>query len=129
MSDVENTMMLEPSRDEPDDYVRISAHPRAQRAVARSKAMGGLIGFLIGLWLADRAGLPAWDAGVRALVGGIAGYVLMWLASVQIWRQIVIGEYRAAEKRRAESRELRRRELEQRAQARAEAAAAAREGA
>ena len=127
MSDIENTMIVDPARGEPDDYVRIAAHPRARRAVARSKALGGLIGFLIGLWLADRAGLPAWDAGVRALAGGIAGYVLLWLASVQIWRQLIIGEYRAAERRRAEARERRRQELEARAQARAEAAAATRQ--
>ena len=128
MRDVENTMMIDPARGEPDDYVRISAHPRARRAVARSKALGGLIGFLIGLWLADRAGLPAWDAGVRALAGGIAGYVLLWLASVQIWRQLVIGEYRMAERRRAEARQRRIEELEARAQARAEAREAARQG-
>lgn len=114
MRDVENTMMLPADdRGEPDDHVRISAHPRARRAVARSKALGGLIGFLIGLWLADRAGLPAWDAGVRALAGGIAGYVIVWLAAVQIWRQIVIAEYRAAEQRRAEARRERSERLAQ----------------
>ncbi len=129
MSD--DTMMLsgDAGRGDPDDYVRISAHPRAQRAVARSKAFGGLIGFLIGLWLADRAGLPAWDAGVRALAGGIAGYVVMWLAAVQIWRQIIIGEYRAAEKRRAEHRQALREQAEARAAARAEAREAAQQGA
>ena len=109
-------------RGEPDDYVRISAHPRAQRAVTRSKALGGVIGFVIGLWLADRAGLPAWDAGVRALAGGIAGYVLLWIASVQIWRQIIVGEYRAARKQRAEALERRRQEVQAMAEARAEAA-------
>ena len=120
--DFGNTMLLRGERGDPDDYVRLSAHPRAQRAVARAKALGGLIGFLIGLWLADRAGLPAWDAGVRALAGGIAGYVLLWVASVQICRQLVLAEYRAAETRRAEVRERRRQELEARAAARAEAA-------
>jgi len=119
----ENTMMLSAGdRGEPDDYVRISAHPRARRAVARSKAFGGLVGFLIGLWLGDRAGLPAWDAGVRALAGGIAGYVILWVASVQIWSQIIVGEYRAAAKRRAEYNRRLREEAEARRQARAEAA-------
>ena len=88
------------ARGEPDDYVRLSAHPRAQRSIARAKAFGGLVGFLIGLWLGSRAGLPAWDTGVRALAGGIAGYVLVWVAAVQVWRQLVLAEYRRAEKRR-----------------------------
>ena len=70
MADVENTMMLsgaDAGRGEPDDYVRISAHPRARRAVARSKALGGLIGFLIGL---GSAGINlAWVGAL--LVGGV----------------------------------------------------------
>jgi hypothetical protein len=123
MSDSQNTMIL--NRGEPDDYVRLSAHPRAQRAIARWKAFGGLIGFVIGLWLGSRAGLPAWDTGVRALGGGIAGYVTVWIAAVQIWRQVALAEYRMAEKRRSEQRavyrdaleELKRVKAEQRAEA------------
>lgn len=86
---------------EPDDYVRLSAHPRAQRSIGRTKALGGLIGFLLGFWLASKAGLPSWDVGVRALAGGIAGYVLLWLFAVTFWRQYAMAEYRAAAKRRA----------------------------
>jgi hypothetical protein len=86
----------------PDDYVRLSAHPRAQRSIARAKSLGGLTGFLIGLYLASKAGLPAWDTGLRALVGGVTGYVLIWLAAVQLWRQIALAEYRAANKLRVQ---------------------------
>lgn len=129
MSDAEDTTAVDPVRDEPDDYVRIPAHPRAQRAVARSKAIGGVVGFVIGLWLADRAGLPPWDAGVRALAGGIAAYVLVWIAAVQIWRQLILAEYRAVEKRREEARQRHREEVEAMARERAEAARAAREAA
>ena len=86
----------------PDDYVRLSAHPRAQRSIARAKSFGGLIGFLTGLYLASKAGLPAWDTGLRALVGGVTGYVLIWLAAVQLWRQIALAEYRAAHKLRVQ---------------------------
>jgi hypothetical protein len=87
-------------RENPDEYVRLSAHPRAQRSIARAKSLGGLIGFLLGLCLASKAGLPAWDSGLRALVGGVTGYVLIWLAAVQLWRQIAMAEYRAADKLR-----------------------------
>jgi hypothetical protein len=123
MSDIDKTAVL--SRGEPDDYVRLSAHPRAQRAIARSKALGGLIGFLIGLWLGSRAGLPAWDTGVRALGGGIAGYVIIWIAAVQIWRQVAIAEYRHAAKRRSEQRAIERAALAEIRRQRAERAEAA----
>lgn len=126
MSDRQNTAIL--GRGDPDEYVSLAAHPRAQRSIARSKALGGVIGFVIGLWLGSRAGLPAWDAGVRALAGGIAGYVLVWVAALQIWRQIVVGEYRAAEVRRAASRQYNRDLVVELARQRAEAAKAARQG-
>lgn len=113
---------------EPDDYVTLSKHPRAQRAIARSKALGGVIGFLVGFWLGARAGLPAWDTGVRALAGGIAAYVIVWLAAVQIWRQLAVAEYRAAERRRAEQRAVYRDAVKEFARVKAEEAEARRVG-
>ena len=99
MSAADNTTVMN-GKPEPDDYVRLSAHPRAQRSIARTKALGGLIGFVIGFWIASKAGLPAWDVGVRSLAGGIAGYVLLWLAAVTFWRQYALAEYRAVQRRR-----------------------------
>jgi hypothetical protein len=124
MSSADDTKII--SKGEPDDYVRLSAHPRAQRGIARSKAIGGLVGFLIGFWLGSRAGLPAWDTGVRALAGGIAGYVIIWVAAVQIWSQVAIAEYRHAEKRRSEQRAIERAALAEIRRQRAEAAEAQR---
>ena len=118
MSDVQNTQALD--RDEPDDYVRLDAHPRAQRSIARAKAIGGIVGFLVGLWLGWRAGLPAWDTGVRALAGGIAGWLLVWVAALQIWRQLVIAEYRAAEAKREQARKTRQMYVEELAKQRRE---------
>jgi hypothetical protein len=111
----------------PDDYVRLSAHPRAQRSIGRAKSLGGLAGFLIGLYLASKAGLPAWDTGLRALVGGVTGYVLIWLAAVQLWRQIALAEYRAAEKVRRQRIIEHNARVKQLREERAEAMAAARE--
>jgi hypothetical protein len=111
----------------PDDYVRLSAHPRATRSIARAKSLGGLIGFLIGLYLASKAGLPAWDTGLRALVGGVTGYVLIWLAAVQLWRQIVLAEYRAAAKVRRQRVAEYNARMNQLREERAEAMKAARE--
>jgi hypothetical protein len=113
----------------PDDYVRLSAHPRAQRSIARAKSFGGLIGFLIGLYLASKAGLPAWDTGLRALVGGVTGYVLIWVAAVQLWRQIALAEYRAAYKLRMQRIAEHNEHVRQLHAERAEAVKAAREDA
>jgi hypothetical protein len=102
MSAADNTrVMNRAERSAPDDYVRLSAHPRAKRSIARTKAIGGLAGFVIGFWLASKAGLPSWDVGARALAGGIGGYVLLWLFAVTFWRQYALAEFRAAEVRRA----------------------------
>jgi hypothetical protein len=126
MSDSDNTQILD--RGTPDEYVRLDAHPRAQRSIARAKAIGGVIGFVIGLWLGSRAGLPAWDTGVRALAGGIAGWLIVWVAAVQIWKQLILAEYRLAETRRAQARETRQMYLDEIAKQRREQREAARQG-
>src|SRR5688572_3705949 len=108
--------------EQPDDWVRLSDHPRAKASINRAKAFGGLIGFILGFWLAQSGGLPAFDTGVRALVGGISGYVLVWLAAVQIWRQLAIAEFKAAEKKRAAVRKALRERNEEKARERREAA-------
>jgi uncharacterized membrane protein len=118
MSDFDSTQMID--RGEPDDYVRLAAHPRAQRAIGRAKAIGGVIGFVIGLWLASRAGLPSWDTGVRALAGGIAGWLIVWVAAVQIWKQLIIAEFRAAEQAREQARQTRQLYVEELAKQRRE---------
>lgn len=124
MSEIDNTRILD--KGEPDDYVRLDAHPRAQRSIARAKAIGGVVGFVIGLWLGSRAGLPAWDTGVRALAGGIAGWLLVWVAAVQIWKQLIVGEYRAAAARREQARRTRQMYVDEIAKQRREQAEAAR---
>jgi hypothetical protein len=125
MSEIDNTRVLD--RGDPDDYVRLDAHPRARRSIARAKAFGGVAGFVIGLWLGSRAGLPAWDTGVRALAGGVAGWLLVWVAAVQIWKQLIIGEYRAAEAKRAQALKTRQMYVEELAKQRREQAEAARQ--
>jgi hypothetical protein len=73
----------------------VAAHPRAGAQVARAKAWGGLGGFLLVALLSWRAGVPTADLLLRAIVGGIAGYVLAWAAAVVVWRHLVIAELRA----------------------------------
>ena len=41
-----------------------------------------------------RAGLPAVDAMVRGIAGGIVGYIVLWAVAVAVARQLVIAEVR-----------------------------------
>jgi hypothetical protein len=79
--------------------ISVSAHPRAAYSIRRTKGYGGLLGLLLVGWLSYRAGALPIDAALRALVGGIVGYVACWMISVQVWRHLVIAEARAAAER------------------------------
>ena len=83
----------------PSTAISVSAHPRAAYSIRRTKGWGGLIGLVLVGWFSYRAGLMPVDAALRALVGGIVGYVACWMISVQVWRHLVIAEARAAAER------------------------------
>ena len=72
--------------------IRVSAHPRATYSISRLKGYGGLLGLLLVGFLSWRAGLPAVDAALRGLVGGIAAYLVCWALAVQVWRHLVMAE-------------------------------------
>jgi hypothetical protein len=76
--------------------IRVAAHPRAAYSIARIKGYGGLIGLLLMTFLSWRAGLPAIDAALRGLVGGVAAYFACWALGVQVWRHLVMAEAAAA---------------------------------
>lgn len=73
----------------------VANHPRAGAQIARAKAWGGLGGFLAAGVLSWRAGVPAADLLLRALMLGVAGYVGAWACAVIVWRHLVIAELRA----------------------------------
>jgi hypothetical protein len=79
--------------------ISVSAHPRAAYAIRRAKGFGGLFGLVVVGWLSWRAGALPVDAAIRALAGGIAGYMAAWMVAVQVWRHLVIAEARAAAER------------------------------
>jgi len=82
---------------EPDgDGPSIAAHPRAVRAVARAKGWGGLAGFLLGGYLSLPTNTLA-EAGLRALVAGVACYVVTWAGAVFLWRRLVMLEIKGRE--------------------------------
>ncbi|HEX4760049.1 MAG TPA: hypothetical protein VH256_04575 [Thermoleophilaceae bacterium] len=74
--------------------VKLTAHPRARMQIRRWKGIGGMVGFVLMAWLSWRSGTDFVHLGLRALLGGVAAYVVVWTASVYIWRQIVLAEVR-----------------------------------
>ncbi|WP_445147934.1 hypothetical protein [Baekduia sp. Peel2402] len=117
------------------DGIRLSAHPRARRHIAIAKGWGGLIAFLLVLKLSRGTGLPWPDALERALVGGIVGYLALWMIAQTVWRHIALAELEDLRKRlvaKAQEQQSERERLiaaaeaeRAAAQARAQAAAAA----
>ncbi len=75
--------------------ISVAGHPRSASAVRRAKGFGGLLGTMLALLLAMKAGLPLLDAMVRGLAGGIVGYLALWAVAVAVARQLVIAEVRA----------------------------------
>jgi hypothetical protein len=80
----------------------VAAHPRAAYAVARAKGIGGLAGLLLVGLLSWRAGAPMLDVGLRALAGGVVGFVAFWALTLQACRHLIVAEARAAVNRARE---------------------------
>ena len=79
--------------------VRLASHPRASRHIAAAKGWGGTLGFIVVGLLSLQAGSDAFDAGLRALAGGIGLYLLAWFGAVTIWRELAVAEVEAARRR------------------------------
>lgn len=77
----------------------VATHPRAHTNVRRAKGFGGLVGFGLAAMLSLRASVPIVDVGERAMIGGIAGYLVSWGCAVTIWRQLMLAELRLAAER------------------------------
>jgi hypothetical protein len=83
----------------PENVISIVAHPRAAYGVKRAKGLGGLIGVLLVGILSLQAGAPPADIGLRALTGGVIGYIAFWTIALHTWRHLVVAEARAAAER------------------------------
>lgn len=73
----------------------VARHPRSAIMVRRAKGWGGVLGAILCTALALGANLPAVDAMLRGLAGGVGGYVVVWALAVAVARQLVIAEIRA----------------------------------
>lgn len=77
---------------EDERRVRLTAHPRARAQIARAKGWGGLLGFALAIVLSLHAHVPAWEAGLRGLAGGIVLYLAGWAVAQTVWRQLAVAE-------------------------------------
>jgi len=78
------------------DGISVAGHPRAAAAVKRAKGFGGIGGFALGAYFSYKAGVPKHLIAERALLIGIAGYLVAWACAVTVWRHLVLAELRAA---------------------------------
>ena len=78
------------------DGISVAGHPRAAAQVRRAKGFGGVTFFLITAYFSYKAQVPPDQVALRALIGGIGGYMLAWMCSVTVWRHLVLAELRAA---------------------------------
>ena len=78
---------------------KVAEHPVAARQIARARAWGALVGFVLVYWLSRRAGRPVPESGGRALIGGLVCRLLVWAAVVTVWRQLIPAQIAAAHRR------------------------------
>ena len=107
--------------------IKLSEHPRARQHIRLAKGWAGLAGCAFAGYASWHGGAAFDDTVLRALLWGVAAYVLVWFCAVQVWRQVAIAEVRAAEKEwRARKAEIEKQALERAAQAQAARPAAVR---
>ncbi len=87
------------------DQIRLVEHPRARRQIGLAKSYAGLGAFAFVAYSAYTGGAPFVDVATRALLWGIAAYVIVWALAVQVWRHLAVAEVRAAERRWRERKE------------------------
>ena len=93
MSDHEETIE-EPASARASERQMLSASKdiRAVAGIRRAKGFGGLAGFAIAALAAELHGELAASLLLRGLIGGVAGYMVGWLAAVTVWRRIIRAE-------------------------------------
>ena len=80
----------------------IASHPKARAQIRAAKGWGGLGGFAIAAYLSYQAQVPFDQLGLRAIVAGIAGYLVAWAFMLTLWHYLLLAELEAlAERRRA----------------------------
>ncbi len=85
--------------------IRLRDHPRARRQIDLARGWGGIAAFALVAATGPPRRRAAGGAGLRALLGGVLGYVACWGLAVMVWRHLAVAEEAAArasaERRRA----------------------------
>jgi hypothetical protein len=79
--------------------VAVTEHPRAAASIRTWKSYGAMACFLIAGYLSYSKGLPLADAGLRALVAGCVGYLVIGFTVVGVWRHVLDSQARTAVQR------------------------------
>jgi hypothetical protein len=91
----------------------VAEHPRARGQIRRAKGWGGLAGCGLVAFYSHRAGVAFPDLALRAIAGGLIGWVVAWMVVLQVWRQLTIAEVRRREQAWLRRRALTEEALEQ----------------
>ena len=97
---------------QPQDGVRLSAHPRAREHLALAKGWGGIISFLAAAGASYAADLPMTDLLLRALLAGIIGSMLAWGLTLAVWRHLALAQIEGLRRKLVADIDAKRRELE-----------------
>jgi hypothetical protein len=73
----------------------VATHPHARRSVREIKAWTGLAAFAAALVLSLGAGVPMAMAVERALMAGMAGYLVAWGCALAVWRALLAAQLHA----------------------------------
>jgi hypothetical protein len=76
--------------------IRLADHPRAMRQIELARGWGGVGCFAFVGLVSLNSGGPPFDAGLRALLAGVVGFVAGWGLSVMVWRHLALAEAAAA---------------------------------
>jgi hypothetical protein len=88
-----------------DTKATVAKHPRARRSIRTIKAWSALIVFLVVEVKCLKAGMTFDQSVTRALLAGIAAYLIAWVAAVIVWRQLVVAEIEAVRRMLIEAAE------------------------
>ena len=77
----------------------LGEHPRAQASIARTKAIAGIVGLVLGVLLSLKNGVPVADAFARGLALGVGAMVLAWGVAVVVWKQLAAAEIEVAKQK------------------------------
>ena len=85
------------------DVMSLGSHPVAGAHIRTAKGIGGLFGLLAVAWLTWSTGAALPTIGLRALVGGMVGYVIAWSLMLTVWRYIAVADINAKRKEAEEA--------------------------